>query len=358
MRELQRRLEDGVRAGAFPGAVAVVRQGQRTVFRAAVGDAALVPERRAVRLGTLFDLASLTKVLCTVPVVLRLCSAGLLDLDGPLARWLPELAGAPCGRVTVRQALAHTGGFVAWKPLYLEARGREAVVRALASLPLDAQPGRRVVYSDLGMLLAGVAAERAAARRMDALFEEHVAGPLGLRRTRFCPSVAWQGRCAATEEGNAYERGLAGQAGSGFPWRTGVIVGEVHDGNAYHALGGIAPHAGLFSTGEEVARVAEAWMRPDGWVPAPYAAEAVRDQRGGAEGPPRGLGWALHHAETFFAALGPRSFGHTGFTGTSVAVDPDRELVVVLLTNRVHPRVREGIVAFRKDFHEAVAQHV
>jgi CubicO group peptidase (beta-lactamase class C family) len=260
--------------------------------------------------------------------------------------------------VSLRQALAHTTGLPAWRPLYLrtQGRGRDAVVAAVAAVSPEARPGRRVVYSDLGILLAGLAAERVAGQRTDVLFVEHVAGPLQLRDSQFCPPPAWRRRCAATEEGNEYERDLAGEAGAGFAWRQGVIVGEVHDGNAHYALAGVAPHAGLFSTAEEVARVAEAWLWRDEWLPAPYRLEAVRDQRGGAEGPPRGLGWVLHHREAFFAALGPRSFGHTGFTGASVAVDPDRGLVVVLLTNRVHPQVREGIVEFRRTFHEAVAQ--
>jgi CubicO group peptidase (beta-lactamase class C family) len=356
VRELGRLLEAGVSAGVFPGGVAVVRRAQKAVSSVAVGNAEVVPEHRAVQLDTLFDLASLTKVLCTVPVVLRLCAEGLVDLDAPLRRWLPELQEAPCGRVTVRQALAHTGGLPAWRPLYLEARGLDAVVQAVAKVPLEAEPGHRVVYSDLGVLLVGAAVERATGRRMDALFEEHVARPLGLGQSQFCPPPAWHRRCAATERGNRYERDLAGEAGAGFPWREGVIVGEVHDGNAYYALGGVAPHAGLFSTAEEVARVAEAWAGPAAWLPEGYRLEAVRDQRGAAAGPPRGLGWVLHHPEAFFAALGPRSFGHTGFTGTSVAVDPERALVVVLLTNRVHPQVREGVADFRRAFHEAVAR--
>lgn len=356
MTDLRSLLEEGIRAGLFPGAAAVVRREGRTVFAGTAGEAAVVPERRAMRPGTLFDLASLTKVLCTVPVVLRLCGQGLLHLDAPLARWLPELEGASCGRATLRQALAHTTGLPAWRPLYLAAQGRRAVVEAVASVPPEAEPGRRVVYSDLGILLAGLAAERAAGASLDELFRQHVAGPLGLRETRFCPPAGERQRCAATERGNAYERRMAGRAADGFGWREDVIVGEVHDGNAYYALAGVAPHAGLFSTAEEVAQLAEAWLSPAGWLPEPWAAEAVRDQRRGAGGEPRGLGWLLYHPEAFFAAFGPRSFGHTGFTGTSVAVDPDRGLVAVLLTNRVHPEVREGIDGFRLSFHEAVVR--
>ncbi|MER3455910.1 MAG: hypothetical protein C4304_03285 [candidate division GAL15 bacterium] len=260
----------------------------------------------------------------------------------------------PCGRVTVRETLAHTGGLAAWKALYLGARGREAVVEAVARLPLEGRPGERVGYSDPGVMLVGAAVEGATGKRLDVLFEEHVARPLRLQRTRFCPPAHWRKRCAATERGNGYERDLAGRAGADFPWREGGIVGEVHDGNAHYALEGVAAHAGLFSSAEEVARGMEAWLGYRRWIPEAYRTEALSDQRGGAEGAPRGLGWMLYHPAAFFAFLGPRSFGHTGFTGTSVAADPDRGLVVVLLTNRVHPQVREGIVEFRKAFHEMV----
>jgi len=353
-------LHRGVASGIFPGAVAWVRADGETVFRGEAGYAQVLPELRPVRPDTLFDLASLTKVLCTVPVVLRLHARGLLHLDSPLSRWLRDLEGTPWSRVSLRQALAHTTGLPAWRPLYLrtQGRGRDAVLAAVGAVSPEALPGRRVVYSDLGILLAGLAAERVAGQRTDVLFLEHVAGPLRLRDSRFCPPPPWRRRCAATERGNRYERELAGEAGAGFPWREGVIVGEVHDGNAYYALGGVAPHAGLFSTAEEVARVAEAWVEGSGWLPATLAAEARSDQRRGARGEPRGLGWMLHHPQAFFSAFGRASFGHTGFTGTSVAVDPDRRVVAVLLTNRVHPHVREGIEEFRTEFYRAVASEV
>lgn len=351
-------LRKGVTSGVFPGAAAAVWAGGKTVFEGVAGHAQLLPERRPVTLGTLFDLASLTKVLCTVPVLLRLWAERRVDLDEPLSRWLPELEGVPAGRATLRQALAHTTGLPAWRALYLHAHGREAVVREITAVPLEAVPGSRVLYSDLGMLLAGFAVERAAGARVDVLFHEHVAAPLGLRETGFRPPPEGRSRCAATEEGNAYERGIAGEAGGMFRWREGVIVGEVHDGNAYYALDGVAPHAGLFSPVSEVVRAVVAWLRPGEWLPEGCVVEALQDQRRGAQGEPRGLGWVLHHAHAFFAAFGPRSFGHTGFTGTAVAADPDRDLVAVLLTNRVHPYVREGIEGFRRAFYDAVADMV
>lgn len=351
-------LRKGVTSGVFPGAAAVVWVGGETVFEGFAGYAQLVPERRPVVPRTLFDLASLTKVLCTVPVLLRLWADGRVDLDEPLRRWLPELEGAPAGRATLRQALAHTTGLPAWRPLYLCARGREAVVRAIAAVSLEAVPGSRVRYSDLGMLLAGFVAERAAGVGLDVLFQQHVAAPLGLRDTGFRPPPEGRSRCAATEEGNVYERRMAWKAGRSFRWREGIILGEVHDGNAYYALGGVAPHAGLFSPAWEVMRAVVAWLLPGQWLPEDCVVEAVRDQRRGAQGEPRGLGWLLHHPDAFFGAFGPRSFGHTGFTGTSVAADPDRLLVAVLLTNRVHPYVREGIEAFRRAFYDAVAETV
>ncbi len=336
-------LHRGVASGIFPGAVAWVRVNGETVFRAEAGYAQVLPELRPVRPDTVFDLASLTKVLCTVPVVLRLCGRGLLHLDDPLSSRLPDLEGTFWGGVSLRQALAHTTGLPAWHPLYLHTRGkpRDTVVVAVATVSPEALPGRRVLYSDLGLLLAGLAAERVTGHRTDALFSEHVAGPFQLRDTRFCPPPTWRSRCAATEQGNRYERELAGEAGAGFPWRDGVIVGEVHDGNAYYALGGWHPTRACSPRRRKSRRFPKRGWRGPGGFREPSWRKRGRTNAGA----PRGN-------------RGPASFGHTGFTGTSVAVDPERRVVAVLLTNRVHPHVREGMGEFRAEFYRAVASEV
>lgn len=358
LERLRTLLRSAIAEGIFPGAVVLVARAHRVGWLEAFGYAQVVPHVRPMRPDAVFDLASLTKVLAAVPVLLRLVQEGHLDLDTPVCRVLCEFSGDGRDRITLRHLLAHTSGLPAWRSLYLDVppgSDRAAVLRALCRVSLQDEPGSTVVYSDLGILLAGLLAERITGERIDALVRQFVTSPLGLRETTFCPPPDLRERCAATELGNRYERSLAGPAGEGFPWREHVLVGEVHDGNAHYALGGVAPHAGLFSTAEEVARIAAGWLLPGSWLDPALLAEAVRDQRSGATGPPRGLGWLLHHEDAFFAPLGPRAFGHTGFTGTSVAVDPDAQLVVVLLTNRVHPRADDDrITSFRRVFHEGV----
>jgi CubicO group peptidase (beta-lactamase class C family) len=357
LRDLESLIDEGIAAGAFPGAVALIARGALVGWQAARGDAEVTPRRRPTTLDTIYDLASLTKVTAALPVALSFYEQGRFALDDPVSTVVPEFTGGERTAVTFRHLLAHTSGLPAWRALYLEASSRDAMLAAICRTPLAAPPGAAVEYSDLGIMLLGAALERLSGRRIDALVYETVLAPLELTNTMYTPPASLRDGCAATEAGNVYERDKVGSGGAGFAWRERVLCGEVHDGNAYYGLGGIAPHAGLFSTAWEVATIALQWLRPDALVTESTVREATRDQRRGAAGYPRGLGWVLHHEGTFFEGLGPRSFGHTGFTGTSVAVDPDADLIVVLLTNRVHlGGTNTKIQDFRLRFHTAVGK--
>jgi CubicO group peptidase (beta-lactamase class C family) len=357
LRDLEAVLDEGIAGGVFPGAVALIARGDRVGWRVARGAAQLTPTSRPVTPDTLYDLASVTKVTAALPVAMSLWEERRLDLDGPVRAAVPAFHGDGRDGVTLRHLLAHTSGLPAWKALYLEGATPAAMLAAICRTPLAAAPGTVVEYSDLGILLLGAALERIAGQRIDALVRERIVAPLGLADTMYTPPESLWGRCAATEDGNVYERDKVGAAGVGFPWREHVLCGEVHDGNAHYGLQGIAPHAGLFSTAWEVGTIALQWLRPGTLTTDAAVREATADQRRGAQGYPRGLGWVLHHEGTFFEALGPRSFGHTGFTGTSVAVDPDDDLIVVLLTNRVHlGGANTKIQDFRLRFHAAVAR--
>jgi len=310
-------------------------------------------------LETIFDLASLTKVIGTLPAALTLWRTGVVLLDASVDTFLPEFGGIASGRVTIRQLLAHTAGFPAWRAIYMTAQSREEVLDALRATPLEHTPGTVVEYSDLGIMLLGQIMERVTRRRLDVFLREVVFTPLGLTQTMFVPPKALWDRCAATEVGHAYERQKVLGAVGRTPSRKDVLCGEVHDGNAHYAMDGVAAHAGLFSTAWEVGTVALQWTRPSLFLPDQVVEEAIRDQTQGASGYPRGLGWVLHHPETFFAAFGPRAFGHTGFTGTSIAIDPDADLIVVLLTNRVHPRADNTLILeFRRQFHAMVSKAI
>lgn len=362
-------LEDGIRTGVTPGAVALVRQHGRTVLHVALGSACLPPQGRPMLPDTVFDLASLTKPLAATPVILRLVEEGLLDLDAPISAYLPEFQRAPLGGSTVAQFLTHTSGVPAHVPVYTRARTRHDVLRVIASLPLSSSPGTNVEYSCLGFITLGILAERRTGSRLDILAESLLFHPLGLAETTYRPNLPPH-RYAATERGNDFERaGASTPHPNVLPWRTDYVPGAVHDGNAYYAMGGVSGNAGLFSTAHEVGVLGQMWLDGGEYggvqvLRSETVARAVSDLTPHLNAG-RGLGWLVARLpdegdtspRSSGSLLGPRTFGHTGFTGTSLWIDPDAALVVVLLTNRVHPRVGDAApcIRLRHDFHNAVA---
>ena len=375
-------LSEGITRGVFPGAAVVVLHERATLARHACGYAQVVPRRIAMRLDTVFDLASVTKPVATTTAILKLWARGAIALDAPVSTYLPAFARAGKERVTVRHLLAHTSGLPAWEMLYLpgprggdgaDAGARAPACRSIAQavdricvMPVEAPPGTRVEYSDLGFIVLGHLVERLSGEPLDGALRRQVFGPLGMSRTRYCPLVSWRSSCAATEVGNAYERGRAAEQGLGrrFRWRTGVIRGQVHDGNAWHLGRGVAGHAGLFGSADDLARFGLAILSggrlgPARVLPEEIVAESTRNQTPGLGPGPRGLGWALKGWPFLGAKASRAAFGHTGFTGSSLLVDPARRLVVVLLTNRVHPRADfTAIEQFRPAFHDAVIEAV
>lgn len=345
-------LEQGVRDGVMPGAVAVVGYRGEIVLATAVGRVAYEPDAPAVRLDTLYDLASLTKVVATTTLAMLEVERGRLDLEASIATYLPELRGGDKAAVRVADLLAHSGGLLWWTDLYRRVGGlpvAEAKRRALAevlALPLESVPGTATVYSDLGILLLGEILERLAGLPIDTLASQRIFEPLGMTETRYRPGAELRTRIAPTEHD---------------PWRGRVVHGEVHDENAA-ALGGVAPHAGLFSTAGDLAVFAQ--MLLDGGTYGKtrllrgdtIARFARRAER--APGSSRGLGWDTPSEQSSAGRyLSASSFGHTGFTGTSLWIDPERELFAVLLTNRVHPtRDNRKILELRPRFHDAVAR--
>jgi CubicO group peptidase (beta-lactamase class C family) len=367
---------EGLARGVFPGAVVAVLRGRDRLVYEAFGHAQVVPWRRPMTPETVFDLASLTKPIATATAVLQLCERGALDLDARVAAYLPAFAAGGKHDVTIRHLLAHTSSLPAWELLYLPGRSgasgaavrpcrtiAQAVTR-ICAMPVDEPPGRRVVYSDLGFIVLGFLVERLAGTSLQAYTRRFVFGPLAMEHTRFAPPRAWWPRCAATEEGNAYERVKAAEQGLGrwFGWRKTVLRGQVHDGNAWYVGGGVAGHAGLFGTAADLCRFSAALLRGGAIggrriLARATVAEAIRDQAPGLNPGRRGLGWALAGWTFAGTRASPAAFGHTGFTGTSLLVDPERDLIVVLLTNRVHPSAHgTGLLEFRPAFHDAVIE--
>ncbi len=341
-------LEAAVARGEVPGAVAVTGDATAVSLVTACGVTRL--HGPPVSETTRFDLASLSKVVATLPSVLALIHAGAVSLDDPVRRFFSQAGWfqtPSLGDATVRQLLTHTSGLPAWRPLFAEVSSRLTALGSTLQTPL-AHPAGQVIYSDVGFMLLGALVERVSGVRLDTFAHTHVFEPLGLTQTGY-----------GVPDGGTVKADVAATEDCG--WRGRLLHGEVHDENAY-VFDGVAGHAGVFGTAPDLARYAQAWLRLD----APFASaellreatrEHVQDRQGGDEGVRRGLGWQLsgvgssagHYAS-------PAAYGHTGFTGTSVWIDPVCERFAVLLTNRVHPSRAGGgtIHALRVGFHDAV----
>ncbi len=331
--EVDRVLDDFLAQGAFPGGVLAVGRGDRRVRLRPFGRLSTAVDAPLVTADTIYDLASLTKVVATTTMAMILVDERRLELEARIVDFLPGFArdgegpeAAARQAVTIRHLLTHTSGIDWWAPLYQELRGTQAYVEHIQGMDLVSEPGSQTKYSDLGIILLGEILERVAGEPMKVFLERRVFQPLGMDETRFLPGEELIERIAPTEND---------------PWRKKVLRGEVHDENAF-ALGGVAPHAGLFSTAGDLARFARMLVNGGVFEHHRLVSRATFEtftRRHGDLGEGRGLGWDIKSpvgssGGTLFSA---GSFGHTGFTGTSIWIDPERELFVILLTNRVHP---------------------
>ena len=336
-----------VDSGAFPGAVIAVGRHGRLALLAPVGHYG-VGDPRPVEAGTLYDLASLTKVVGLTTACMLLADAGKLDLDAAVARYVPEFRGPMKERVTVRHLLTHSAGLVADLPLYDSTATRAAALGAVDTTTLLAPPGTSYRYSDLSAIVLMQAVERITGEPFDRYLTERVFRPLGMSATRFLPPASWRDRIAPTEHDTVFRH----------RW----LRGEVHDESAAR-LGGVSGNAGLFSNALDLSRFAAMLLNGGAWdtlqlIRAETVAEFTRRQ-GLPAGSTRALGWDTPADSGYSSAgakLSRRSFGHTGYTGTSMWMDPDRDLFIVLLTNRVHPtRASTAILRVRAHVADLVA---
>lgn len=315
---------------AFPGAVVAVGRQGKLVHLQSFGKLSYAADAAPVTAETLYDLASLTKVIATTTMAMILVDEGRLDLDKAVQDFLPDFRSTSRGegkeQVTVRHLLTHSAGIDWWAPLYEELEGQDAYVERIQAMPLVYEPGTKSLYSDLGIILLSEILERVAGEELEAFVRRRIFEPLSMEDTMYRPAAELRQRIAPTERD---------------PWRGRVVHGEVHDENAF-ALGGVAPHAGLFGTAGDLARFAQMIM--NGGVLEHHrivSREAVErfTRPAGVPESTRALGWDTKSPEGSSAGdlFSPNSFGHTGFTGTSLWIDPERELFVILLTNRVHP---------------------
>lgn len=349
--------------GSWPGAVWVVEERGHTLSAGAEGAKSILPSPSPAGTETIYDLASLTKPLATAALLALLQDEGRIDLEVPAATFLPDLAcavGGAVGGPTLLDLALHRSGLPAWRPFYAHGRTPAEVLRAVSSLPAEAPCGEKVVYSDAGYILLGEILRQVTGQGIAELFAERIAKPLALTSTGFLPAESLRTRIAPTELGNRHEQQLAARfLDKPDPARSRdrLLLGEVHDGNAY-ALGGAAGHAGLFGTAGEVARLAREFLPSEGGRSKLFRARSLalfRENATPGLEEARSLGWKLARAGCREAegVLPPESFGHTGFTGTSVFIDPLAERVYVLLTNRVHPEVRGiDMNLLRRRFHQ------
>jgi CubicO group peptidase (beta-lactamase class C family) len=350
-------LGEHIGAGEFPSAVYLVGERQQIIFADALGHAVVQPYRIANKIDTIYDLASLTKPLVTGMLCARRIELGELTLDSSVSHYLPEFERTDKQMITVRELLTHTSGLPAWRPLYLLADDEpERAAGAIANLDLEYKPGSRVIYSDLGFISLGILLERLTGQRLADMAQREIFEPLQLKQTFFNPELALQTGIAACETGNAYEQNMCETIGSGAyeNSRRRLIWGEVHDGNAYF-LGGAAGHAGLFSTAAEVFQMAQQFIGESSRLLTPDTCKLFRENMTEGLEEARSLGWQLASTKDSTAGtdLPPDSFGHSGFTGTSLWIDAAHARVFVLLTNRTHARELPfaNINAVRREFH-------
>jgi CubicO group peptidase (beta-lactamase class C family) len=318
----------------MPGAVVLVARGGTIVKEEAYGYSARYSDGSFTEMenpimmqkDTIFDLASISK-LFTSTAVMMLYEKGLFGLDDPVARYIPEFAQNRKQQVTIRQLLTHTSGFPAWIPLYTKGTSRDERLQIVFNQPLTNSPGSTYTYSDLNMITLGALVERLSGQREDQFVKEHITGPLGMNDTMYNPPASLKNRIAATEYQTTPNRGL--------------VWGQVHDENAW-SLDGVAGHAGVFSTAEDLAKFAHIFLN-DGR----YAGKTIlqpetvnlllENQNKGFPGDDHGLGWELNQGWYMDALSDGTAFGHTGYTGTSIVVSQLNKTIAILLTNRVHP---------------------
>lgn len=318
----------------MPGAVTFVARGGHVAKHDAYGYAALYKDGNLgkmdkpiqMRNDTIFDLASISKIF-TSTAIMKLYEDGDIKLDNPVAEYIPEFAQNGKETVTVRQLLTHTSGFTAWIPLYTIGNSREERIQAVFQQPLQNAPGTTYTYSDLNMITLGAIVERLSGKRLDQFVKEQITGPLNMQDTMYNPPASLKKRIAATEFQKVPDRGL--------------VWGEVHDENAW-SLDGVAGHAGVFSTAKDLSVLAQVFLNKGQYqgkrILKPETVKLLLENQNQAfPGDDHGLGWELGQGWYMDALSDSTSFGHTGYTGTSIVINPKQKTVAILLTNRVHP---------------------
>lgn len=335
-------LSDAVDQHVFPGASVAVTHSGNLVALKAVGRFTYDENSRVVDTATIFDLASLTKVVATTTMTMILFERGLLDLEAPVIGVVPEFGvqDSRRGEVTFRQLLAHSSGLPAYEKLFLRAKNKGDLLRQAFSVPLKYDPATHTEYSDIGFIVLGLALERIAGEPLDRFCQREMFGPLGMANTAYNPPSSWRETIPPTADDRTF--------------RKRIIQGEVQDENA-SVLAGVAPHAGLFSTASDLAVFAHVILNAAPVARPETIAQFTRRQSS-PPGTSRALGWDTPSGESQSGkCFSQSSFGHLGYTGTSLWIDPERQISITLLTNRTWADCsNQAIKQLRPRFHDEV----
>jgi CubicO group peptidase (beta-lactamase class C family) len=361
--EISNFLQERIDAKDFPSAVYLVAERGEIVLRDALGFAVVEPEKIAAQTDTIYDLASLTKPLVTGLLCAKLIESGEISLSDKISQYFDEFKTNEKREITIENLLVHNSGFSAWKPFYLTCDSKSQVLNAIAGEPLENAANSKVVYSDFNFIALGFLLEKICGERLNAVAGKWIFAPLKLENTFYNPPENLRRKVAASETGNVFEKQTAEEKGFAFEEiqnpktkiRKRMVWGEVHDGNAYF-MNGVSGHAGLFSTAEETFVIAQQFLAKQTTLLKPETCEMFRTNYTEGLNEARSIAFQLAETpdSTASKALSPDSFGHLGFTGTSVWIEPETERIFILLTNRTHARELPfvNINSIRRRFHE------
>jgi serine-type D-Ala-D-Ala carboxypeptidase len=345
-------LQSAIESKLIPGAVIAIKKDNKILCRKAFGFAErnddnnkLLAHPVSMTTDCLFDLASLTKVVGTTTAIMMLVDRGLIKVDDAVGKYIPAFDSGDKKQITIRNLLTHTAGLITWYPLFYRAHNKQEVYKLIDELPLAFPVGKSRRYSDLGFILLGEIIEKVSAMPLDQFVKKNIFIPLGMHHTMYNPIASSFTKFAATSHGNPYERRMVHDTSLGFVfkeidpnqwngWRTYTLRGEVNDGNAWYALQGVSGHAGLFSTIDDLQKLVDMFMNRGKAGGKQFISEKTIQLFLTQDEFKNGLGWMMDTGESFMKNGPAGSFGHTGFTGTSIAVVPSLKVSIILLINR------------------------
>ncbi len=360
MNKISTFLQTKIDAGDFPSAVYLVAEKGGIILQDALGFAVVEPEKIEAKLETIYDLASLTKVLITGLLCAKLIEKGEIKLSDKIAKYFSEFDTDEKREITIENLLTHTSGFQSWLPFYLISDSKFQIPELIASTLLENKPNKKVIYSDLNFLMLGFLVEKVFGKPLDEVAKEEIFKPLNLQKTFFNPPKKVLKQIAASEKGNAFEKQTCIESvykiqNPKSKFRDQIIWGEVHDNNCYF-MNGVSGHAGLFSNAFEVFKIAQQFLAESSILLKPETCKLFRTNFTKGFNQARSIAFQLAETEdsTASEALAKDSFGHLGFTGTSLWIEPSKERIFILLTNRTHNRELPfaDLKLIRQNFHK------